>query len=99
MENKYPISFAIIGAGYAGTTTLDKLLNEINSQKFHNAAAITIMMIEKTETYGPGLPYDPEQNGIATINVHANSLSINNDNPLHFITWLGKKDRFSKFRE
>ena len=90
------ISVAIIGAGASGTILTNQII-----EKACNGLDIraTVYLIEKGADFGPGLAYStPLSSHI--LNMRADTLGVEKDNPLHFMEWLneysGSSEKYEK---
>ena len=85
---KKNVSIAIIGAGASGTI----LTNQIIEKAYKNLdVSVTVYLIEKGTDFGPGLAYStPLSSHI--LNMRADTLGIEKDNPLHFMEWLKEQE-------
>jgi len=81
----------IIGAGASGTILAAQIIEKIASSANHH---FSIFLIEKSDTFGPGLAYStPLQSHI--LNMRADTLGILENNPAHFSEWLKERKTFS----
>ena len=93
--NKKNISVAIIGAGASGTILASQIVEKTLNKPDVN---VTVFLIEKGADFGPGLAYStPLSSHI--LNMRADTLGVEKDNPLHFIEWIKKQENagFNEF--
>ena len=77
-------SVAIIGAGASGTILANQIIEKACNE---SDVGITVFLIEKGPDFGPGLAYSsPLSSHI--LNMRADTLGIEKNNPLHFLEWL-----------
>lgn len=80
--------FAIIGAGFTGTATINYLLNQIQNNII-KATKIKIIVFEKNDELGPGFPYSNKYTETThLLNTPANYNSVLANNNLDFFIWL-----------
>lgn len=88
IEAETPAVTNIIGAGFSGITVavhqIDTYLKAYDETP--NIRPLTIRLIDKTGTFGPGLPYQDTDN-ILLLNQPAYAMSPLPDDPDHFVRW------------
>ena len=82
------LNFAIIGSGLTGTTMLyqfvEKIRQEIDQNSF-DLSKVKILIFEKQETFGPGLPHcDWNVMSFHITNMCAKDMGIIKGNPADF---------------
>ncbi len=82
------ISVAIVGAGASGTILASQIIEKLCSG---SDTRIDVFLIEKGDDFGPGLAYStPLASHI--LNMRADTLGVENGNPLHFVEWLRQQN-------
>lgn len=77
----------IVGAGVTGTSTLIALIDQARKKQ----QKISITLIDKNATLGPGLPYQIDQHKTLRINDPTYAMSLRADKHKDFDKWLHKK--------
>lgn len=78
---------AIVGMGAAGVSVLHAMT------KFSEYADAEIIIYTDPDTFGTGLPYQPDSN-ILLLNQRAETMSIKQEDPLDFVRWAVAKKGF-----
>ncbi len=82
------ISVAVIGAGASGTILAHQIVEKACSEP---DVDLSVFLIEKGSDFGPGLAYStPLSSHI--LNMRADTLGVEKNNPLHFTEWFKKQD-------
>lgn len=86
----------IVGGGAAAVSALHKLIQSIS----YNALPDTfrIVLVEKSESIGPGLPYNPKSSDVFLLNLPYDVMSPISGEPDHFAKWLKNDANAAKWR-
>ena len=86
------LTFAIIGGGLTGTTMLYQFVDTIRKEMDRNSLDlynIKILIFEKQETFGPGLPHnDRNVMSFHITNMCAKDMGIKSGDPADFQKWV-----------
>lgn len=81
-----PGDVAIVGGGACATAILTELIARVKAG--HHLT--TLLVFEKSSSFGPGLAYSTACEGTG-LNMRSETMSLRPDNPGHFVEWLQSK--------